>query len=435
MRRRLVVATVAAACALVGLAGCTSAGSPAVDHGQVEGRLDSEVAERLDAALADAVRLSGSSGAVAGVWVPWSGTWTTGAGTVDFGDGATEATASTGFQLAAGTGQVTCAIMLGMVDRGDLRLDEPVSALVRGIPGLEGVTVEQLCRHDSGIADYYGPLRRFFVGNPERVWPAGELVASGLAADEHGEPGTTWAESGTGILLLAMGLEQHSGRSWADLAEEYVFGPLELEDTVIPAENRFGYDGALGGYAAGYDAEGARSCEVLVDVSERSSSIGGTDSGARTTLADAKAIVEAYAAGSLFTEATARKVWTLEPFGGEAPGWQSQGIGAQQYGPLRGVAGESVGALSAMYSDPASGLTVVVALNNSTSGEAFVREAAFALASIASKAPAVEDRERPLVELPWSFDQAVQRMTETAACPPPAEAGEDAAEEAPATEG
>jgi D-alanyl-D-alanine carboxypeptidase len=63
----------------------------------------------------------------------------------------------------------------------------------------------------------------------------------------------------------------------------------------------------------------------------------------------------------------------------------------------------------------------VVALDNSTAGEALVREAAFALASIASKADGVDGRERPLVELPWSLEQATQRMTESAPCPAPAE--------------
>ena len=98
-----------------------------------------------------------------------------------------------------------------------------------------------------------------------------------------------------------------------------------------------------------------------------------------------------------------------------------QGVGGQQYGPMRGVAGESTGALTAVFTDPESGLTVVLALNNSTSGQALAREAAFALASIASKAAPVEGREQPLVELPWSFEQATQRMTEAAVCPlPPA---------------
>jgi D-alanyl-D-alanine carboxypeptidase len=42
---------------------------------------------------------------------------------------------------------------------------------------------------------------------------------------------------------------------------------------------------------------------------------------------------------------------------------------------------------------------------------------AFALASIASKAEAAPDHELPMVELPWSLDQAVAKMSELAKCP------------------
>jgi len=38
------------------------------------------------------------------------------------------------------------------------------------------------------------------------------------------------------------------------------------------------------------------------------------------------------------------------------------------------------------------------------------------------KAAPAEGRELPLVELPWSVDQATAKMLELAKCPPPAEA-------------
>ena len=60
---------------------------------------------------------------------------------------------------------------------------------------------------------------------------------------------------------------------------------------------------------------------------------------------------------------------------------------------------------------------MVIALNNSTPGAGFVREVAFALASVASKADPASGRERPLVELPWSVDQAMAKMNELGICP------------------
>ena len=93
---------------------------------------------------------------------------------------------------------------------------------------------------------------------------------------------------------------------------------------------------------------------------------------------------------------------------------------------MRGTAGEAPGALTAAFTDPESGLTVAVALNNATSGDAFVREVAFALASVASKAPPAPGHEQPLVELPWSLEQATAKMRELAKCPTAAEAPAEA---------
>jgi D-alanyl-D-alanine carboxypeptidase len=432
--RRKVAAAVAAACALVLLAGCTTPSQAITGYEQTESEFGAEVVERLEATLDEAVRLSGSSGAVAGVWAPWAGAWTTGTGTVGFEEGAEEATPETRFQLATATGAITCALMLRLVDAGVVALDDQVGTMVRGVPGLGGITLEQLCRNQSGIADYYPTLNRFFVGNPERIWPAAELVASGMAASRIFEPGTGWAESRTGVMLLATALEQHTGRTWADLAEQYVFEPLDLDATTIPAPDDTEHEDALGGYAAGVASDGAVDCATVLDVSQRSSSIGGTAAGAFSDLDDAKRFSEVFANGSMFSENTARRAWTTELLGGDRPAWQAQGIGGQQYGPLRGVAGASTGALTAVFTEPETGLTVVVALNNSTSGTALVRETAFALASIAAKATAPGEEVPPFIELPWSFEQAVERMTAAAACPLPTEGEEAPAEEAPAEE-
>ncbi|MCK8610027.1 serine hydrolase domain-containing protein [Agromyces sp. C10] len=435
--RRRIAAAVASACAVLLLAGCTTPSQAITEYDQVDAEFAPEVVERLDATLEEAVRLSGSSGAVAGVWAPWAGAWTTGVGTVDFGEGAPEVTPDTRFQLATATGAITCALMLRLVDAGVVALDDQVGTMVRGVPGLGGITLEHLCRHQSGIADYYPSLSRFFVGNPQRVWPATELVASGMAASRRFDPGTGWAESRTGVMLLATALEQHTGRTWADLVDQYVFEPLDLDETSIPPAQATDHTGALGGYAAGVLPDGNRDCEVVMDVSDRSSSIGGTAAGAYSTLDEAKRFSEAFANGTLFSENTARKVWTTTPFGGDAPAWQSQGIGAQQYGPMRGLAGVTTGALTAVFTEPETGLTVVVALNNSSSGGTLAREAAFALASIASKATASGEETPPLIELPWSYEQAVERMTAAAVCPLPAEveATEETPAEEPATDG
>lgn len=410
---------IAAAIALgIGLSGCFgTAVDPSAQFSPVDAAFSDDLSASLEAVLDQAVALSGSSGGVAGVWAPWAGEWTGASGTVDFGEAARPVKAETGFHLATVTTEITCTVLLRLVDAGTVKLNDEVAAYVDWIPTLDGITLEQLCRHTSGLPDYYPTLRSHFVANPERLWPPTELLSNGLALARLGPPGEQVRESRTGILLLALALERATGKSWADLAQQYVFGPLSLDDTRMPQPSVTEHAGVLGAYSAGIPPNGAADCAVLVDDSDQSSSMGGAAAGAVATLEDTRRLSEAFATGALLSEATERKQWTTVPLGGSAPAWQTVGIGALQYGPMRGTAGETAGALTAAFTDPASGLTVVVALNNSTPGADFVRETAFTLASLASKANPDDGRERPNVELPWSADQATAKMQELAICP------------------
>lgn len=415
--RRRVLPSIVVAAALA-LSGCTSAVvDPAAQFEPVDAVLAGEAAGSLDAVLDQAVALSGASGGVAGVWVPWAGEWTGASGTIGFGEESPGVTPEHRFHLATVTTEITCTVLLRLVDEGTVALDDQVDDYAYGIPTLDGITLEHLCRHTSGLADYYPTLRSHFVSNPERPWPATELIAYGLALPRTSPPGEQVHESRTGILLLALALERRTGRSWSDLASRYVFEPLGLESTRMPDARATEHENAIGGFSAGIAQNGAMDCAVVVDDSRQSSSMGGAAAGAVSDLEDTRRLAEAFATGVLLSEETERVQWTTLPLGGSAPAWQQAGIGGMQYGPMRGMAGESAGSLTAAFADPDSGLTVVVALNNSTSGADFVREVAFALASIASKLDPDAGRERPLVELPWSFEQASARMQELAKCP------------------
>ncbi|WP_084620420.1 serine hydrolase domain-containing protein [Agromyces italicus] len=428
--RRRAASALAAIFVVLALGACTGGSvDPASRFEPVDAAYSDEVAEQLDEVLEQAVALSGSSGGVAGVWAPWAGGWTGASGTVDFREKSRPVTEETGFRLTTVTSEITCLILLRLVDAGAVALDDPVAEYVDRVPGLEGITLEQLCRHTSGLADYYPGLEAHFVTNPERIWSPNELIAGGLATKPTGEPGEVWSYSRTGVLLLARALEEATGRDWDQLAEEYVFEPLGLDDTEIPPPGDSSHQGLLGAYAAGTGGDGKTDCAVIHDDTSQSSSIGAAAAGATSDLDDARRLSEAFATGVLVGERSARELWTTEHLGGDAPVWEQFGLGGAEYGPMRGTAGESAGSLTAAFTDPETGLTVVVALNNSTSGAAFVRETAFALASIGSKTKAIEGREQPLVELPWSLEQATTKMQEIAVCPIEPEAAEAAGEE------
>jgi D-alanyl-D-alanine carboxypeptidase len=426
-RRRWGSAAAAFVVLALGLQGCSFGQvDPEAQFDSVDANLTAGTSEELAAVLDQAIALSGASGGIAGVWAPWAGAWTEASGTVSFDEGAAAVTTETPFRMATITSEVTCAIVLELVDEGRLELGDRVAEDVDWIPGLGDVTYEELCRHTSGIADYYPHLEDIFVSNPERPWSKNELVAAGMALPRVAADGEKVSESRTGVLLAAMGAERRAGQSWQALAQNEVFGPLGMEATTLPPADASGA-GLLGAYSAAVDDDGKLDCATRYDDSRQSSSSGGAAAGATTTLDDLRRFSEAFATGALLSEDVAATQWKTKPVGGDAPTWVGAGIGGQSYGPLRGDAGETVGTLTAAFTDPESGLTVAVVLNNSSPPPEFVREVAFALASIGSKAAAADGHEAPLVELPWSLEQATAKMQELAPC---ADAAVDAAAEA-----
>ena len=165
--RRRRIAPVAVLLTALVLSGCTGGTiDPAARFDHVDGTLDEAVTTNLQALLDEAVALSGSSGGVAGVWVPWAGEWQGATGSARFDEGAPAVTPETGFHMASVTTEVTCTVLLRLVDEGTVALDDQVAKYVDWVPGLEGITLEQLCRHTSGLPDYYPVLRSHFVREP-----------------------------------------------------------------------------------------------------------------------------------------------------------------------------------------------------------------------------------------------------------------------------
>jgi D-alanyl-D-alanine carboxypeptidase len=409
------------------LSGCTASADAKTDaRAQVETPFPGEISERLDAALAEAMSLSGSSGAIAGVWAPWSGQWVVSPGTTAPGGTARMSTGMR-FRIAANTKSMTCTVLLRLVDEHKVKLSDPVSMYLPRIADLDGITLGQLCQNTSGIADYRPGLAAQFVNNPTREWPPLEVVSSGLASDRLGAPGSVWSDSNTGFVLLGMALQSATNEDWSTLYRHYIFGPLGMADTSFPDPATVGIAGPHPqGFAAAVDPGGQLMCDNILDRTELSNSMLGVAGGVVSTVSDLKTWVQALAAGALVSKKSGERQWETVPLGANSASWESYGLGVQQVGPLRGSAGAIPGFLSAMLSDPASGLTVVVMLNNSNAGAGFVEDLAQRLASVVSKVPASGNETAPLLELPWSEDQTVQAMQAAAVCqsaPEPAPVG------------
>ncbi|WP_308466659.1 serine hydrolase domain-containing protein [Rathayibacter soli] len=417
LRRSLALAVTALLA--LGLMACTGAsGATPKLPAQASGSLPSDVTKQLQTAVTDAMTRAGASGAIVGVWAPWAGTWTAALGTVSKDKGAAKMSTNMSFRIASNSKSMTCTVLLALVDRGQVELSDRVSKYLPRLVGLDGVTLGQLCHNTSGIADYEPSLAAQFVNNPTRQWVPMELISDGLAEPATGVAGDHFAYSNTGFVLLGMALQAATGRSWSDLYQDYVWGPLGLKNTSLPNAGVTALPSPHPqGYATALNPGGQPVCETVVDDTQLSPSMGWTAGGVVSTLNDLKTYVQALAAGTLVSPASAKEQWTTMPLSSTSPTWQGYGMGVITLGPMRGHDGEIPGFISSMMSDPKSGLTVVVMLNNSTLGGGFAQLLGMQLASIASKVPATTGK-APVIALPWSSDQAKQGMAANTICPP-----------------
>jgi len=167
-------------------------------------------------------------------------------------------TSDTPIYIASVTKLYTGTVVMLLVERGVLSLDDPMakylpSELINGIHIYNGkdysaqVTVRELLSHSSGIADYYSDkapdgknLFELFVENPDRSWTVEETIARARHdLKPKFPPGTDTSYSDTNYQLLGKVIEAVTGKPLQGVYEDFLFRPLGLEHTWLIGHWRF----------------------------------------------------------------------------------------------------------------------------------------------------------------------------------------------------
>lgn len=155
----------------------------------------------------------------------------------------------TSFSTASISKAVTGLLFTILEEKGLLDLNVPVNNYLKRwkIPKNEfnkdtPVTLKHLLSHTAGTTQH--GFADFYLG--EKVPTILESVQGKLPRyDKEIEvvfkPGTSWKYSGGGYTIAMMALEDHLGQSLADLAQEYIFGPLNLKNTTMKQPNEEGF--------------------------------------------------------------------------------------------------------------------------------------------------------------------------------------------------
>ncbi|MFS0795450.1 serine hydrolase domain-containing protein [Microbacterium sp. 1P10AE] len=416
-RRSAAIVVAGASIIAVALSGCTPQASASIDvPEQVQSSLPDDTVTQLRDAVTSAMAITGSTGAIVGVWAPWSGTWVSGLGTQ--GPGGAEVTADMGFRAADVTRAMTCDIVYELAAGGTFSLDDAVSTWVSGLPGYDDITLRELCDGTSGLGAYQATLANQVLTNPDRAWSDRELMAYGIASPRLNAPGAAFAGSDTNYLLAGMAVERATGEKLDDLIAERVAGPLGLDATSLPGPAAAAPSAnALNGYWSLRGGDGAWNCTDPADFTVTSASFGAGDSGVVTDITDLGRYAQALATGALLPDGNDRFSAPV-PVSADAPTWFTAAGGAFQAGSLIGQYGSAPGYIVGAFADPSTGMSVAVVLNNSGASDMAGAWLAWELAAIASKAPAADGRTVPEAGLPWTAQQMRDNLGTIAICPP-----------------
>lgn len=132
---------------------------------------------------------------------------------------------STRFRIASLTKTFTAAAIAILADRGQLSLSDPLSFYLEDFAPAKRITIRQLLRHESGVAD---PDWQDAFSTSLTL---DELVDRITAKPLLFEPGTDGRYSNAGYSLLAHVVEQASGVPYDTFLAREIFEPLEMRDT------------------------------------------------------------------------------------------------------------------------------------------------------------------------------------------------------------
>jgi len=160
----------------------------------------------------------------------------------------TRNTPQTRFGIASITKQFTAMLVLQQVAKGTIRLDSSVCDYLpwyRKDTGQQ-MTVEQLVHHTAGLPpDYDSPQ---FGDSTQAIqhYEPEEFARKFCQPDLIAKPGTKWAYSNGGYVLLGLILERATGKPFAELLNEQILGPLGMKNTGITSQGIRQFTGAVG---------------------------------------------------------------------------------------------------------------------------------------------------------------------------------------------
>ncbi len=140
----------------------------------------------------------------------------------------TENKANTRFRIGSTSKTFTSMLIMLLENEGKLNLSDSVG---RFLPDYihSQITIAQLLSHQSGIPDFTKKEEAINLYNS--AWTLDEMANKFCSEPLEFEPGTQFAYSNSGYVLLSLIAEIVTGKTFAQALEDKIFAPLKMEST------------------------------------------------------------------------------------------------------------------------------------------------------------------------------------------------------------
>ncbi len=290
------------------------------------------------------------------------------------------------FRIASNTKTMTAALIMQLAQENKLRLDDPVSKYVPGVPNGDSITIAELLNMRSGLYNYTNDpkISKSIDHNPARAWSAAQLLAIAFSHPPNFPPDKAFEYSNTNYVLLGMIVEKVGGKPLARAMQDRLFKPLHMQHTFLPASAvntlpkpySHGYlygssSVALVGtpsYSPQVRAEARAGKFLPKDYTNVNHSFAAAAGGVNSTADDLATWIQALVSGRVLNAAYQRR-WldSLRPEDPNKPDGQKYGYGIAglHWGPntIYFHGGETAGYNSFIGYDPGNQVTLVVWTN------------------------------------------------------------------------
>ncbi|GAP96291.1 serine hydrolase domain-containing protein [Leptolyngbya sp. NIES-2104] len=145
-------------------------------------------------------------------------------------------TSDANFYIYSVTKTLLATVTMNLVGKRVLDLDCSVQSYLPNFPLDAAITLRHLLSHTSGLPDYggivsYSDAVKF---TPTQPWSSQEFLNLIQTEGLRFAPGTDWAYSNIGYVVLRCILDCITGLSIQQLLDQIIFSPLELRKTFVP---------------------------------------------------------------------------------------------------------------------------------------------------------------------------------------------------------